>query len=125
MAARWKHLDTTFIFDIIVYRDKGNELTESQVLAHLLQHRKTTAPELVRRFDDNILSAHQALLRLGRKGLVKKEKTGNKVTFELTEKAKALSRETKERDENLPFVLLLGLASSILLRASSKKGYEE
>lgn len=96
-------------------------MTEIQVLAHLLQHKRATAPELARGFVDSTLSAHQALLRLQRKGLVKRKKLDYRVEFALTERAETLSREAKEDDNNLPFVLFLGLASFILLLASSNK----
>jgi len=96
-------------------------LTETQVLAHLLQHKRTTAPALARRFSESTVSAHQPLVRLERKGLVKKTKTGYKAEFELTENAEALSRKTKEQDKNLPFILFLGLASYILLLTCSNK----
>jgi len=52
---------------------------------------------------------------------VKKRKVSYKAEFELTEKAEALSRKIKEQNENLPFTLFLGLASYILLLASSNK----
>ena len=96
-------------------------MTETQVLAHLLQHKRTTAPALAHRFSESTVSAHQPLVRLERKGLVKKTKTGYKAQFELTENAEALSRKTKEQDKNLPFILFLGLASYILLLTSSNK----
>lgn len=96
-------------------------MTEIQVLAHLLQHKRITAPALAHRFNESTASAHQPLLRLQRKGLVKKRKVSYKAEFELTEKAEALSRKIKEQNENLPFTLFLGLASYILLLASSNK----
>lgn len=96
-------------------------MTETEVLAHLLEHRKTSARELTQRFSGTILSAHQALLRLGRKGLVEKEKVGNRVEFRLTDKARNLNRRTKERDSLLPLILFLGLATFILLLAAEEK----
>lgn len=115
-------LDKVFTFYTIVVSYVEESLTETEVLAHLLEHRKTSARELTQRFSGTILSAHQALLRLGRKGLVEKEKVGNRVEFRLTDKAGALSRKVKENDQDLPLVLLLGLAASILLRASREGG---
>jgi len=95
-------------------------MTETEVLAYLLQHKKTTAAELVHRFNTNIVDAHQALLRLERKGLVKKIKTGRNVEFKLTEKAERLNQQAKQNNKSLPFILFLGLAAFILFIALSK-----
>jgi len=100
-------------------------MTEAEVLAYLLQHKKVSPPELARQFQDNILSAHQALLRLERKGLVQKKKIGYNVEFSLTEKARNLNQRTKEDDNLLPFVLFLGLATFILLLVTGSEKDEK
>ena len=95
-------------------------MTEAEVLAYLLQHKKTTASELVHRFNANIVNAHRVLLRLERKGLVEKIKVGRNVEFKLAKRAERLSRQAKQDDANLPLILFLGLAAFILLIALSK-----
>ena len=96
-------------------------MTENEVLAYLLQHKKATPPELARHFQDNLLLVHQALLRLERKGLVEKKKVSYNVEFTLTEKAKNLNQQTKQNDSFLPFILFLGLATFILLLVTGSK----
>ena len=95
-------------------------MTETEALAYLLQHKKTTALELVHRFNTNIVNAHQVLLRLERKGLVEKIKVGRSVEFKLTKRAERLSQQAKQDDTNLPLILFLGLAAFILFIALSK-----
>jgi len=99
-------------------------MTEAEVLAYLLQHKKTTPPELVRCFKADILGVHQALLRLERKGLVKKTKIGRNVEFRLTEKAERLSQQAKQDNKILPFIFFLGFATFILLIALEKNKNE-
>ena len=90
-------------------------MTEAEVLAYLLQHKKATPPEVAHHFEENLLSVHQALLRLQRKGLVQKKKLSYNVEFTLTDKTKNLNHQTKQNDGILPFILFLGLATFILL----------
>jgi len=100
-------------------------MREAEVLAYLLQHKAVTPPELARHFKENILSVHQALSRLERKGLIQKNKMGHKVKFTLTEKTESLNQRTKQNDNILPFILFLGLATFILLLIASEKKDEE
>lgn len=95
-------------------------MTEAEALAYLLQHKKISAAELVRHFNTSMVDAHQVLLRLERKGLVKKNRIGRNVEFILTDKAERLSQQAKQDNKTLPFILFLGLAISILLIALDK-----
>jgi len=96
-------------------------VTQTQVLAHLLQCGRATAPGLAKKFSETTLRAHQSLLRLQRKGLVKKEKVGYRVKFELTKKAKILSGKIKEDNNNLSYAFFLGLAYQMLPLSSGSK----
>lgn len=96
-------------------------MTQTQVLAHLLQCGRATAPGLAKKFSETTLRAHQSLLRLQRKGLVKKEKVGYRVKFELTKKAKILSGKIKEDNNNLSYAFFLGLAYQMLPLSSGSK----
>ena len=100
-------------------------MTEAEVLAYFLQHKKATPPEVAHHFEENLLSVHQALLRLERKGLVRKKKLSYNVEFTLTEKAKNLNQQTKQNDSCLPFILFLGLATFILLLVAGSKEDEK
>jgi len=95
-------------------------MTEAEALAYLLQRKKISPVELVRHFKTSMVDAHQVLLRLERKGLVRKNKIGRNVEFILTDKAERLSQQAKQDDKNLPFILFLGLAIFILLIALDK-----
>jgi DNA-binding MarR family transcriptional regulator len=90
-------------------------MSEAEVLTYLLQYKKATPPEVAHHCEENLLSVHQALLRLERKGLVRKKKLSYNVEFTLTEKAQNLNQQTKQNDSFLPFILFLGLATFILL----------
>ena len=90
-------------------------MKETEALAYLIQHRRVTAPELARHFDDDILSVHQAFFRLEKKGLVRRQKRRyNKVEFELTKKAKGLNQQVKSNDGKLGFIIFFGHRSAHL-----------
>ncbi len=95
------------------------KMTEAQVLAYVLEHRKVTAPRIAGHFRETLSSVHQALLRLERKGLIGRKKLSYNVEFFLTEKAKNLSRQMKDNYSFLPFIIFLGLASLILVLTSN------
>lgn len=94
-------------------------MKETEALGYLIQRQRVTAPELARRFDDDVLAVHQAFSRLERKGLVRRRKKRyNRVEFELTKRAKDLSQQVKNNDRELGFIIFLGIAVLILLLAS-------
>ena len=96
-------------------------MSEAQALAYVLQRGKTTPPELARHFREDLASAHQALLRLERKRLVRRNKLSYNVEFSLTDKARNLNRQAKEKDDFLSFILFLGLATLLLLASQTKE----
>jgi DNA-binding IclR family transcriptional regulator len=94
-------------------------MTETEILSFVLEKQEVSSSEVVEKFNVTPSHACVVLRTLEDKGLLEKNKIYG-AKYRLTQRAREISHQIKEKDENIGFIFLFGLAAAILLRVSKE-----